>query len=254
MAIARRIVPVADAGELAALPGVQQAANVTYHGGRVISAAEVVTVFWGSAWTQAPQSPLVAQINGFFDFILTSSLMDLLAEYGVVGMPIGHGRRTGSATITSPAPGGGSGSVSDADVQSTLQAWIGSGALAQPTANTVFFVYLPPGVTSTLDGQQSCQVYCGYHHDAGRLVYAVEPYADCAGCTFGGDVFGSLTKISSHELCEAITDPAGDGWYDDATGNEIGDICNATTVQLGGYTVQAEWSNKGRACLLAPPA
>jgi hypothetical protein len=35
----------------------------------------------------------------------------------------------------------------------------------------------------------------------------------------------ALTSTSSHELCEAITDPIpGQGWYDDANG-EIGDIC-----------------------------
>jgi hypothetical protein len=59
----------------------------------------------------------------------------------------------------------------------------------------------------------------------------------------------ALTSTTSHELCEAITDPIpGEGWYDDANG-EIGDICAWKTKKLGNYTVQLEWSNRGDKCL-----
>ena len=55
--------------------------------------------------------------------------------------------------------------------------------------------------------------------------------------------------MSSHELCEAITDPIpGQGWYDDANG-EIGDICAWKTKKIGQYTVQLEWSNKANKCV-----
>jgi len=57
-----------------------------------------------------------------------------------------------------------------------------------------------------------------------------------------------MTSTSSHELCEAITDPIpGEGWYDDANG-EIGDICAWQTRLVGEYTVQLEWSNKNNQC------
>ena len=59
----------------------------------------------------------------------------------------------------------------------------------------------------------------------------------------------ALTTASSHELCEAITDPIpGQGWYDDQNG-EIGDICAWQTKRLGPYTVQLEWSNKAGRCV-----
>jgi hypothetical protein len=58
----------------------------------------------------------------------------------------------------------------------------------------------------------------------------------------------ALTSTSSHELCEAITDPVpGQGWYDDMHG-EIGDICAWQTKKLGDYMVQLEWSNKDGTC------
>src|SRR6266436_1353996 len=59
----------------------------------------------------------------------------------------------------------------------------------------------------------------------------------------------ALTSTTSHELCEAITDPVpGQGWYDDANG-EIGDICAWKTKKVGDCTVQLEWSNKANQCL-----
>jgi hypothetical protein len=75
------------------------------------------------------------------------------------------------------------------------------------------------------------------------------PYPNCTGCLGNLSVLDALTSTSSHELCEAITDPVpGTGWYDDANG-EIGDICAWQTRKLGAYTVQLEWSNAQRRCV-----
>jgi hypothetical protein len=75
------------------------------------------------------------------------------------------------------------------------------------------------------------------------------PYANCQGCLGDLSTFNALTSISSHELCEAITDPIpGQGWYDDVHG-EIGDICAWERKQIGDYTVQLEWSNKANKCV-----
>jgi hypothetical protein len=246
----RRIVPVSTPEVTNNLASAQQTADVTYHGGRVLTAVEVVTIFWGSAWTQSQQQTVATGVNAFFDSVLSSGLMDVLAEYSVAGQSIGHGTRVATVTVTDIEPGGGSGTVSDADIRSALQAWVKGAAVPPATANTLYFIYLPPGVTSTLQGQQSCQAYCGYHQNAGGIVYAVEPYPDCAGCNFGSTVLDSLTVVSSHELCEAITDPDGDGWYDGSTGNEIGDICVGDVADLGGYAVQREWSNAKGACVI----
>lgn len=124
-----------------------------------------------------------------------------------------------------------------------------SGTLPAPDANTLYFIYLPPGVAITQGGSRSCQAFCGYHSEInGQLFYAAMPYPGCAGCTGGLQPFDALTSTSSHELCEAITDPVpGQGWYDGANG-EIGDICAWRTKTLGAYTVQLEWSNTASQC------
>jgi hypothetical protein len=105
-------------------------------------------------------------------------------------------------------------------------------------------------VTVVQGGSSSCQAFCGYH-DAidGQIFYAAMPYPNCRGCLGSLSAFDALTSTSSHELCEAITDPIpGQGWYDDANG-EIGDICAWKTKMLGQYTVQLEWSNAAEACV-----
>jgi hypothetical protein len=223
------------------------APHLTYRKGPLLTAVQVFTVFWGAAWQQAPNSNLITQLNGFFDFILTSQLMDRLAEYSVPGQSIVHGSRIGSNVLASPAPGA---SVQDSAIQQFLQKEIAAHTLPAPTSNTLYFVYLPSGVQVVQGGSASCQSFCGYHDTFGNnIFYAVEPYPGCAGCTGGLSVFDALTTTSSHELCEAITDPIpGQGWYDDANG-EIGDICAWKTRQLGNYTIQLEWSNKSNSCI-----
>jgi len=211
--------PTADA--LAAAPAATP--HLTYRNGPLLSSVEVFTMFWGAAW-QGVQNPLATQINQFFDFILTSPLITQLAEYNVPGFSIGPGRRTGTITLTSPAPGR---SVSDTAIQHFLQQEISTNHLVpHPTPNTLYFIYVPPGVRVVQGGSASCQAFCGYHNDiSGQVFYAVMPYPGCNGCLGGLSVLDALTSTSSHELCEAITDAIpGRGWYDDTNG-EIGDIC-----------------------------
>lgn len=240
-----RIVPL-HPGK-AAVAAQAAAVNVTYRGGPLLTAVEVFTVFWGAAWQQSANSAVMDRMNQFFDYILTSPLMDQLSEYSVAGKTIGHGKRTGTTVITSPALGT---TVQDSAIQSMIQQEISAGTLTKPNANTLYFVFLPDGVTVEQGGSSSCQAFCGYHDTFGNSIYyAAMPYPGCSGCTGALAVLDALTSTSSHELCEAITDPIpGDGWYDDTNG-EIGDICAWKTKQLGGYTVQLEWSNKAGACI-----
>jgi hypothetical protein len=162
--------------------------------------------------------------------------------------PLPIGTYTGTTTITTPRLHH---TVSDHAIQHMLKHEISTNdAFPQPTPNTLCFVYLPPGVAVVQGGARSCQVFCGYHSDIdGQVFYAVMPFPGCAGCAGGLATLDALTATSSHELCEAITDPIpGQGWYDDANG-EIGDICAWQTKHIGPYTVQQEWSNTANACI-----
>ena len=222
------------------------AADLTYRGGPLLTNVKVFTIFWGQTWKTSPNSDLAKQVNEFFKFVVTSALMDQLAEYSVPGHTIGHGSLIGSVTISQLAL---SHSITDAAIQKALQQEIKSKSVPKPDANTLYFIYLPPGTAVVQGGSRSCQAFCGYHDTFGTgIYYAVMPFPNCAGCLGGMTNLDALTSTSSHELCEAITDPVpGQGWYDDANG-EIGDICAWKVKKLGSHTVQLEWSNKSGSC------
>lgn len=222
-------------------------AKLTYRGGHLLSAVEVVALFWGDAWNQQPQSDVRQGIINFFSSILTSQLMDQLGEYSANGQTIGHGQLVGSFGVGPNPPN----PVTDAQLQQMLQQLISNNpTFPQPNPNRLYFIYTPPGVAVASGNDQSCQKFCGYHSAIqGNIFYAVMPYADCSGCTGNLSALDALTQTSSHELCEAITDAIpGQGWYDDNNG-EIGDICAWKSKKVGDFTVQQEWSNQKNACV-----
>jgi hypothetical protein len=221
-------------------------ARLTYRGGHLLTSVKVHTVFWGTKWSAGPGVALLGKLNTFFQTILQSPLMTQLGEYSVAGQKIGPGTFVGTTTITDHAPAS---VVTDSTIHRFLKAWIKNGTLPANDPNTLYFLYLDPGVVSVMGGSKSCQSYCGYHSNVGGIYYAVMPYPLCAGCLGGMNAFEALTGTSSHELCEAITDPVpGAGWYDDANG-EIGDICAWNFKQVSGYNVQLEWSNEQNRCV-----
>jgi hypothetical protein len=222
-------------------------AHLTYNGGPLIPNVEVYTIFWGKLWGTTPASvTMLSRLNSFFQAILASPLIDQLQEYSVAGQAIGHGTLTGSKTIRTNAPVG---SITDSAIQKQLKAWIVGGIVPKPNKNTLYFIYLDPGIVSIMGGAKSCQNYCGYHNHVGTTYYAVMPYPTCNGCLGGMNALDALTGTSSHELYEAITDPIpGGGWYDNVNG-EIGDICAWNFKTVAGYKVQLEWSNAQNKCV-----
>ena len=221
-------------------------AHLTYFGGPLLTNVQVFNIFWGKKWSAGSGTAVATKLNGFYKAILVSPLIDQLAEYNVTGKSIGHGSLIGSKVIAANAPVQ---SVTDTTIRAQLQAWVTAHTVPATTLNTLYFIYLDPGIVSIMGGSKSCSSYCGYHDAVGKIYYAVMPYPNCAGCLGGLAAFDALTGTSSHELCEAITDPVpGSGWYDSHNG-EIGDICAWSFKTIAGYTVQLEWSNRQNKCV-----
>jgi len=220
--------------------------HLVYSGGPLLTSVQVYTIFWGKKWSAEPGAGMATKLNAFYKAILGSPLIDQLAEYSVPGKSITHGSLVGSKVITANPPAA---SVTDTSIRTQLNAWISARTVPATTANTLYFIYLDPGIVSIMGGSKSCSSYCGYHDAVGKVYYAVMPYPSCSGCLGGLAAFDALTGTSSHELCEAITDPVpGGGWYDSQNG-EIGDICAWRFKQVAGYNVQLEWSNAQNQCV-----
>src|SRR5438093_12703010 len=94
-----RVVPLRT--EAAAPVG---APRLTYRGGALLASVQVFLFFWRDAWQQDPQLALVQQVNDSFEFVLTSTLMDQIAEYIVQGFTIRPGARTGAVVLTHAPP------------------------------------------------------------------------------------------------------------------------------------------------------
>ncbi len=222
--------------------------HLVYNHGPLISKTKVYTIFWGKNWSATPAFvALRNRINTFFKAILVSPLIDQLAEYNVPGYNIMHGSIIGSKVITANAPVS---VITDSAIQTQIKKWIIAGAIPPWDKNTLYFLYTDRGVSVHMGGGASCTAFCGYHnHMSGKNYYAVMPFPSCAGCLGGLSAVNAITGTSSHELCEAITDPVpGTGWYDHVHG-EIGDICAWTFKTVAGFNVQKEWSNAANACV-----
>ncbi len=232
---------------------------VDFNGGRVLTAPKIVTVTFGAD----SQRALVEQLG---DTLTSSTWWDAVragycapqASANCVGKGTGGGHvnfpTTGLPTsFTDSARGGPS------TIQEFLQQHINDGSLPAPTDQTIYAVYLPAGVSITVDADASCQVFLGYHNtlsvtpEAGAAIpvaYTIVPR--CNSSTT------NTTLSASHELIEAATDPDvglnSVGYYMlNRTwafgGGEVGDLCVDVTNAGGdhynesGLIVQRSWSN-----------
>jgi hypothetical protein len=218
--------------------------------GPLLTNVEVETVYYGAAWiTDSGLRQEIPQLNQFFQTITNSSYMYLLGQYGV-----GTGKYLDDDVIPA-GPTNGS-VVSDWELRTLLQTQMWSGGLQFPTANRLYVIFTPPNaVVTSWDGTRSDSYngFAGYHWDftdtsGDTFYYAVIVYPEAGRLSNLSD-FQRLTKTSSHELAEAITDPQPwSGWRTPGSyASEIGDGGETNYGNLNGYTVQALWSNLANA-------
>ena len=235
-----------------------------YGGGPVIPHVSVVVVFWGPS----VNSTVTSSIGSFYQTITDSDYMDWLDEY-YQGFPltsydtIGRGSLWGQITITPHHVGQ---SLTDAIVESELGTQIGAGVLPIPTSNTLYMIYFPPGISISTAFGTSCQGggWCGIHLSNTRTINGVQrtitfgmipdfgPTSACGNQACGPfqSMLLNVTGTSSHEMAEAITDPAPfSGWSP-----EIGDPCVGSYVGFRNssnteFQAQLLWSNAQDACI-----
>jgi len=226
--------------------------SVVDHGGPTLSAPVLVPVFYSG---DPNQGDLVAFLSGL---VTSSYWAATTSEYGIgaatVGTPI---------VIGTPPPA----TIDDTGIQKSLAENL-TGAepsWGSSSPNGIYILYFPPATTVTMPCVFCTAYHSGNVSDAGAgIVYAV------LSEQLTPDV-PSLTRLSSHEIVEAATDPnSTSGWIGtdandaawaipfDGTGPvalgtpELGDMCEYypssryTPPDLP-YLVQRTWSNAAAA-------
>ncbi len=55
--------------------------TVTYHGGLLLQNVDVIPIFYGQAWSDPANAPIITKVGNFLKYIVNSSYMDMLGEY-----------------------------------------------------------------------------------------------------------------------------------------------------------------------------
>jgi hypothetical protein len=143
-------------------------------------------------------------------------------------------------------------------VQSEVNRYF-SGGHGTYNSSAIYEVVIPKTSYSSSGSSTSCGgpslAYCAYHGSysgtSGTVVYSIEPYPSCNGCKVSGWTDAQNQEhFVFNETCNAVTDPAGTGWYD-SSGYGVCDKCAWSPPPFldGGYGYQYVWSNVSMACV-----
>jgi hypothetical protein len=223
-------------------------ANMTYHGGKIMTTAVSKAIFWGPSWSSS--SFVLDKITGldnWYEGHSNSNYAKTVDEYtgsnGQVGATTTH---TGHVIDTSKASGGSNASVIFAEVCKMITS-------PDPSRNGFYAVYS--------DVKRGNAGYCAWH-SAGTCGGTPVQFAfffnldGDAGCDPGDssglhtEGLAALANVTAHELSEARSDPASPGAWYDSSGQENGDKCAwtfgaplVTFSNASQWKLQGEWSN-----------
>lgn len=228
-----------------------RSANMTYHGGKIMTTVVSKNIFWGKSWATYTGDKITG-LDQWYVGHNQSNYAATVDEY------TGSNGRVGSVTLshqgyvidTSTAAGGSNTSTILAEVCKQIT---NGNIQVDPNGNGYYAVYS--------DVKRGNAGYCAWH-SAGTCGGTPVQFAfffnldGDAGCN-PSDTSGlhsqglsALASVTAHELSEARSDPANPGaWYDSA-GAENGDKCAWTfgaplvTFSNGSqWKLQGEWSN-----------
>jgi hypothetical protein len=175
--------------------------SLTYHGGPIISEPRQYTIFMGAAWAGSANKARKASFANLMSGLDQASL-DLLERCEV---------KTSSWTAASRQElqefSDGS-AVSDLKIQTALSGMFERGSVPGPDPNTIYVVFLAPGIQSTLGEMFGGKHYVAYHNffhlNGVQVHYVVAPFEMPRK---------AARSAATRALITAILNPSGDGWY-----------------------------------------
>jgi hypothetical protein len=189
-----------DGGKAQIVPvDLSVAAPKTFHGGPVLASARQVSIFLGAGWGDA-------QVRG-----REASLLDVTtsaASTEVAELKQHSIKMLRAAPKLEDFSDLSQSKVNDLTIQQKLSDLLKSKAIPAPTADTVFVVFLAPGIQSSLGGLQGGVDYAAYHNfvnlEAGEIHYVVVPFLANAD---------SHSAAATRAFTEAALNPNGRGWF-----------------------------------------
>ena len=189
------LLPDEDGGQVRVVRADSGASTVAGKETATIAAPRQVSMFFGGGWAEESTRMREGQLTN----LLTTAGSAKQQEMSKSGVRAVDSRNSFTEDFTDMRlhpP------LTDLNIQRQIQTWISTGAMAAPKANSVYVIYLGPGVRSMLRDKVGGQDYLGYyslvHLDVGNIVYAVVPYdADTA----------RMQQTASRLLMEAAIDP-----------------------------------------------
>ena len=174
--------------------------SIPYNGGSLLTHVQVEGMYYNDPITLGLQSKL----DSFFtDFVHSSWLTQVFANYSVGNQIIGTGSFLGDDNTGLPVPQGSA--LTDAAIQNQLSIEVANGRLVAPNANTDYAVFLPPG--SVPIPYQAAIAYHSAFIDprSGKVITYMVMWGN-PGNDPRFSEYQSLTEVTSHELYESITD------------------------------------------------
>lgn len=238
------------------------APTVVSGGGPVLRAPRIVPVFVASgADTTWPDER--AEIDFMRRYVASATWRAQVTEYGV-----------GAGTVTDAYHSDGAGLPAGTVTATRFRTWvlnqIESRAWGAPDENTLYILMLDARRQVQSGADATCRGIGGYHSDLRDIERRSIAYAVIPDCGSGLD---TITRVLSHEIIEAATDPypnAAPAYYQPSTqappegawaiaytGGEVGDMCEhrsdaAIRPDDLDYEIQRSWSNVAAAAMQDP--
>jgi hypothetical protein len=244
--------------------------DLTHHGGAVMRNGTSWNVYVNcsdgaaACWGTAGLTPAI-----FLRDLAGSRMIHVADQYlssaPTSGFPVNFGAALFTASELSTTMSFAGNIASLDDVLSIVYAAYAHNGGAGGYTN-IYHIFLPAGTDMCISPGEcyspdnwSTFHFCAFHGsvDFGNgqhVLFSVEPYQAVQGCQTPAQtrVIDATASTLSHEFFETITDPDLDAWWNNITGDEIGDLCqayvNTEPMRANRYVIQSEYSNSYHAC------
>ncbi len=154
-------------------PASARLSGIMKPGGPIVQGLQQQSIFLGSGWADPARRSREARLSKLLLNIHDQAQMDEVEQAGIKN-------RFGATFSLEKLDIAGSRNIGDLEIQGVLAGMLNDGSLAMPGDDTIYFVFLDPGLHSTLGDLKADKHYTAYHSyfnvTGARIHYAVLPF------------------------------------------------------------------------------